>query len=83
LPRILAAGLGAEIVRGSWQEPAIFGLIQRQGEISDRDMFHAFNMGLGMLMVVSDDMAERIQSILGDDVSVVGKIVAGEGVMLQ
>ena len=80
LPRVLPDGLGANVVRGSWDEPAIFGLIQRKGEISDRDMFHAFNMGLGMLVVVSAEQAEQATSILGDEISAIGNIIVGEGV---
>ncbi len=83
LPRVLPAGLGAEVVRGTWQEPAIFGLLQRQGDISDRDMFHAFNMGLGMLIVVSADTTNLAQSILGEEVRVVGTIIEGDGVTLR
>ena len=75
LPRILPNGLGAMIKRGSWSEPPIFGLIQRKGEINDVDMFHAFNMGLGMLVVVP--MSQRDQAIAAmPELRAVGQIVA-------
>jgi phosphoribosylformylglycinamidine cyclo-ligase len=51
-PRIFPDGLGARLQRGSWPELPIFSLIQQLGEIDSQEMFHVFNMGLGMLMVV-------------------------------
>jgi phosphoribosylformylglycinamidine cyclo-ligase len=73
LPRILPNGLGAEIRRGTWDEPPIFALIQSQADVSDDEMFHVFNMGLGMLVVVPADT--DVQGL-----PVVGTIVQGEGV---
>ncbi|MGB1249893.1 MAG: phosphoribosylformylglycinamidine cyclo-ligase [Candidatus Promineifilaceae bacterium] len=74
LPRILPVGLGATIERGSWQETPIFGLLQRTGAISDVDMFHAFNMGLGMLVVVSEAQREQALNTLSE-LRAVGQIV--------
>ena len=74
LPRILPDGLGATLERSSWQEPPIFGLLQQTGEISDVDMFHAFNMGLGMLVVVP--IAQREQALAAfPELRAVGRIV--------
>jgi phosphoribosylformylglycinamidine cyclo-ligase len=78
LPRILPAGSAAVIWCGSWTVPPVFNLIQKRGEIDDAEMFHVFNMGLGMLMIVSPSQVERIQSVLPDDVYLVGEIIAGE-----
>lgn len=77
VPRILADDLGARFERGSWPEPPIFNLIQSKGEISDADMFHAFNMGLGMVAVVPPDHAELAIEVLPGDCFIVGGIVAG------
>lgn len=76
LPRILPAGLGATIKRGTWPEPPIFELIRQQGDIPAAEMFHAFNMGLGMLVVVSPDVVAAVQAALGEDLYVVGQIEA-------
>ena len=57
LPRIFPAGVSAIIRRGSWPKPPIFDLIQRQGHIPDDEMFHVFNMGLGMLVIVPAEQA--------------------------
>lgn len=82
LPRILPNGVGAVIRRGTWHEPPIFGLIQRLGDVSEAEMFHVFNMGLGMLIVLGEDQVERALGI-HDEVRVVGGIVSGTGVQIQ
>jgi phosphoribosylformylglycinamidine cyclo-ligase len=76
LPRVLPDGMGAALRRGTWPEPPIFGLIQQTGGISDEEMFHVFNMGLGMLVMVPPEQVASAQAVLGDDVFVVGEIVA-------
>lgn len=78
LPRILPQGMGAVIRRGTWDEPPIFQLIQATGQISDRDMFHAFNMGLGMLIIVSKSEATAALEAL-PDARLVGEVTAGRG----
>jgi phosphoribosylformylglycinamidine cyclo-ligase len=79
LPRILPPGTAARIQRGTWPELPIFGLIQHVGNIADEEMFHVFNMGLGMLAIVPPAQVALVQKALGDDVFVVGEIVGGEG----
>jgi len=76
-PRIFPKGLGAVIKRGSWPVPPIFNLIQTLGNISDAEMAHVFNMGLGMLVIMPPEQAERAQQIL-DASFIVGKMVEGE-----
>jgi phosphoribosylformylglycinamidine cyclo-ligase len=83
LPRILPAGVGAVVHRGTWPEPPIFGLIQSEGNIPSEEMFHVFNMGLGMLVIVSPAEAELAQLTLGEhDIFSVGKIISGQNVTL-
>ena len=77
LPRILPNGVGAVIRRGGWAEPPIFDLIQRLGSIPDDEMFHVFNMGLGLLLILSPDQATEAQTVL-QDAQIVGEIVAGD-----
>jgi phosphoribosylformylglycinamidine cyclo-ligase len=77
-PRIFPDGLGARLQRGSWPEPPIFSLIQQLGEIDSQEMFHVFNMGLGMLMIVPAVDVSLVKEILGDEVYVVGEMVVGE-----
>jgi len=77
LPRILPDGVGTVIRRGTWPEPPIFSLIQRQGGIADDEMFHVFNMGLGMLVIVPREPVNQLDAALPDAAYVVGEIVAG------
>ncbi len=78
LPRILPGGTGARIQRGAWTEPPIFGLIQEVGAVSDDEMFRVFNMGLGMILVVSSEQAAAAQAVVAEAARV-GEIVAGDG----
>lgn len=79
LPRILPPGVSAVIRRGTWLELPIFGLIQRRGHVTDAEMFHIFNMGLGMLIVAPAEQAALAHSTLPDPLFIVGEITAGEG----
>lgn len=82
LPRILPAGTGATIVRGTWHEPLIFALLQQMGQVSAEEMFHATNMGLGMLLVVPAATARQVTTIV-PNARIVGEVVAGEGVQVR
>jgi phosphoribosylformylglycinamidine cyclo-ligase len=82
LPRILPNGVGAVIRRGAWPEPPIFSLIQSEGKIPDEEMFHVFNMGLGLLVIVSPEQKELAQVTLNEEVFIVGEIVSGGTVII-
>lgn len=75
-PRIFPEGLGASLWRGRWPEPPIFGLIQRLGNIADAEMYHVFNMGLGMLVIVPPEDVTKAQQVV-PETAVVGEMVAG------
>ena len=61
IPRVLPDGVSVEINRGSWAEPAIFGLMQKLGNVSDQEMFRTFNMGIGMVVIAGQgDMHHAI-----------------------
>ena len=83
IPRILPDGLCAEITTGTWKVLPIFKYIKKCGNIEPKEMFSTFNMGIGMMMVVDEKDAEGVMSILkaeGENPSVIGRIVKGEGV---
>ena len=82
VPRALPPGLGAQIRRGSWPEPAIFGLVRRASEASDDDMFSTFNMGVGMVLVVDPERTEEILRRSVGRAFVIGEVRAGAGVDL-
>ena len=60
LPRVLPDGLGVTIHRGTWPEQPVFGLVQEAAAASDDDMFATFNMGIGMLLLVSPGSVEDV-----------------------
>ena len=66
LQRILPEGLQAIIERASWPSPPVFGWLQRLGEIDDAEMERVFNMGLGLVLVVSPYYADSIRHQLAD-----------------
>jgi phosphoribosylformylglycinamidine cyclo-ligase len=61
LARILPEGVGITVDRGSWQMPAVFSWLQRVGEVEEEEMHRVFNMGIGLVLVVSPYYAESIQ----------------------
>ncbi len=78
IPRSIPDGLGAEIDRAAVRVLPIFHLIAQTGNISERDMFNTFNMGVGMSIVVAPEDADRALQILhenGEDAYVIGRIV--------
>ncbi len=86
IPRALPEGIAAKIDRSSYEVPAIFRLIQREGEIPEHDMYNTFNMGIGMALVVDKADAQRTVEILranGENACVIGETVeSSEGVII-
>jgi phosphoribosylformylglycinamidine cyclo-ligase len=78
---VLPSGLGAAIQRESWDIPPIFELLVEHGQLSEREAFHALNMGLGMLVVVPPDTAEAALRAL-PEARLIGKVVPGDAVEL-
>ena len=66
LERIVPEGIRIELDRGSWDVPPVFGWLQRLGEVEPDEMDRVFNMGLGLVMVVSPHFAESIRHQLAD-----------------
>lgn len=60
IPRILPEGLAARIEQGTWPVPPIFGLLQRRGQMEDRQIYNTFNMGVGMVLAVRAEDAEAV-----------------------
>ncbi|MBD8069653.1 phosphoribosylformylglycinamidine cyclo-ligase [Bacillus sp. PS06] len=83
IPRMLPAGIGAEIDFGSWPIPAIFDLLEEAGKLDKKEMFNIFNMGIGMVLAVSEDSMPEIIQILeenGEKAFIVGRTTEGEGI---
>lgn len=64
IPRILPEGVSVQINQKSWLKPPIFSLIQKEGKISDEEMYLTFNMGIGMILIVPNDEALKIKEEL-------------------
>lgn len=81
IPRSIPDGLGAVIDRSAVKVLPIFDLIAKTGNISERDMFNTFNMGVGMSIVVAPEDADKALEVLkanGEDAYVIGKIEKSE-----
>jgi phosphoribosylformylglycinamidine cyclo-ligase len=82
LPRILPEGLGAEINVDAWTAPPLFRFLQETGNVDDSEMLRTFNMGMGYLVVVDPEHADKTLDSLQqtcEDPKVIGRIVPGEG----
>ena len=66
IPRVLPEGCGALITRGAWTPPAIFGLIQSRGGVADDEMARVFNLGIGLVLVVPAEQAEKVMQSAKD-----------------
>ena len=64
IPRILPDGLSAEIELGSWPVLPVFTELQRMGEMSDRQIYNTFNMGIGMVFAVDASEADAVIAAL-------------------
>ena len=86
MPRSIPKGLGIKIKKSDVKILPIFKLLQKTGNIDERDMFNTFNMGVGMSVVVAKEDVNKALEILkanGEDAYVIGEIVKSEdGVIL-
>jgi phosphoribosylformylglycinamidine cyclo-ligase len=88
IPRILPEGTAVTIDKNSWEVPYIFSYIQEKGKIDQMEMFRVFNMGIGMVIVVSEQDVLRVMSELKNDIylncdtginhaSIIGQVISG------
>jgi len=82
ISRILPAGLQAVIETGAWNVPPIFELLGRLGQVPRQEMYRTLNMGVGMVLVVSPEVAVHARRVL-PELLTVGHITEGEGVVLE
>ncbi|OIV98093.1 hypothetical protein TanjilG_25958 [Lupinus angustifolius] len=85
IPRVFPEGLGALIYKDSWEVPTVFKWLQEAGNIEDAEMRRTFNMGIGMVLVVSPETADRI---LGDKDNTekfyrIGEVTSNKGMLFS
>lgn len=86
IPRVLHDGQGIEINEGTWEILPVFRMLEKWGSIPHREMYNIFNMGIGMVLVMSPEEADMAISTLsshGEKASVIGKVTATEGVCIR
>lgn len=82
VPRVLPAGVSARIETSSWEVPPLFRVLQREGGVEEREMYRAFNMGVGMVAIVARGTADAVVDRLrgaGERAWIAGEIVTGDG----
>lgn len=80
IPRVLPEGCRAVITRGAWKQPPLFGLIQSRGRVDDEEMARVFNLGIGLVLVVPPERADRAMRLAeaqGDQAFRIGVIEPG------
>jgi phosphoribosylformylglycinamidine cyclo-ligase len=83
LPRVLPEGLGADINLDAWELPEVFKWLAATGGMAEAELLKTFNSGIGMILSVDANEADRLKALLeaeGETVSVLGAVTAGEGV---
>ena len=81
IPRCVPDGLTARVEKAAVKTPAVFSMLQKAGNIPERDMFNTYNMGVGMTLIVSRDTADKALEALrnnGCNAYVLGDITTGE-----
>ncbi len=81
VPRMLPEGKRAIIRKDSYEVPGIFRMIAKDGQVEEESMYHTYNMGIGMVLAVSEEDAARAMEAIraaGEDPFVIGRVVDGE-----
>lgn len=83
LPRMMPEGLAVEIELGSWEVLPVFNFLKEKGGLADRDLYNVFNMGIGFVLALSAEDADKAIAIAeahGEKAYTIGRVVKGEGV---
>jgi phosphoribosylformylglycinamidine cyclo-ligase len=76
--RVIPEGLALDVDWASWEEPAVFNLIRKEGNVPEEDMRSAFNLGIGLVVIVSEQDAEVSLEELtkaGEQPLIIGKVI--------
>jgi phosphoribosylformylglycinamidine cyclo-ligase len=82
IPRVLPRNCDVVIRKGSWDAPPIFQVLCRAGGVAEAELYQVFNMGIGMVLIVSADQAEAVLGFIKrrkQPVWLIGEVVKGRG----
>ena len=86
IPRVFPENIGCEIYKDSYKLSPLFEIIKEKSQLKDEQLYNTFNMGIGMVLVVGEDDKEKTLKELeklGEKAHVIGKTIAGKGVVLK
>jgi phosphoribosylamine--glycine ligase/phosphoribosylaminoimidazole synthetase len=79
IPRVLPANCDATVRTGAWPRGPLFELVAAVSGLSDDHLHRTFNMGIGMIVVVSPDDADAARSLIDEETWVIGEVTPGRG----
>lgn len=82
IPRMIPGGFQAVIHKETWPVLPIFSLIQKMGNVTEKDMYNTYNMGIGMVLAVESNISPKVVEYLrsmGEEAYCIGEIEKGEG----
>lgn len=86
LPRMMPEGLATDIDLGTWPVLRIFEFLKEKGQLEDKDLYNVFNMGIGYVIAVSEEEADKVVAVAeanGEKAYKIGRVVKGEGVLFN
>ncbi|MEY3823110.1 MAG: phosphoribosylamine--glycine ligase/phosphoribosylformylglycinamidine cyclo-ligase, partial [Actinomycetota bacterium] len=75
VPRVLPAGVGADIQLGSWTMPPLFQLVREISQLDTHELYRTLNMGIGMIVIVAPEDVAAIQATFDEETWVIGELV--------
>jgi phosphoribosylformylglycinamidine cyclo-ligase len=82
IPRVLPKNCAVVIRKGSWDMPPIFKIIETKSGVPDAELYQVFNMGIGMVAIVSAEMADAVLKFIRaqkHEAWLIGEVVKGKG----
>lgn len=79
IPRMFNEGLGAKIKKSAWNVPPVFRWLQERGNIAEQEMYRTFNMGIGMVIALSPNEAQKLIQKHNETI-IIGEVIKGKGV---